>query len=1181
MGIVPKSGGIAMTRSLLAACFCLLLVCGTVLGQTDRGTITGTITDPAGAIVPGATINSKNINTGVIYQAGSTETGNYTLAQLPVGTYEMSVSVPGFKQFVRTGITVLSAQTLRIDIKLEVGDITETVTVNADAPLLRTESGELSHNISSERLDELPILGFSAAVRDPYAATGLLPGTYRSGWTVRVNGAPANTQSLRIEGQDASTGLLVSATSLSQPSVDAIEEFAIQTSNYSAEYGQAGGGNFVVTMRSGTNQFHGSAYDYWVNEALNASVPFQNAKPRERRNNYGFTFGGPVWIPRVYDGREKTFFFFNFEQYRRGYLNSTTPHTVPTLAYRDGDFGQALTGRQLGTDQLGRPIMEGTIYDPATERIVNGLRMRDPFPDNIIPKDRFDPVAVRIQELIPMPTNDGIIKNYLNPWEVPRTYTIPGIKVDHNLSSRSKLSFYWSNTANITTQGLSNDGLPGPIQATIGSYIRSYTSRLNFDHTINPTMLLHFGAGVQGNTINDDVVYLNFDQEKELGLRGAFITRFPRITGLEAARGGMKVMGPAQVTTTMLKPTGNASLTWVKGNHTYKFGAETRIEGYPVEINNNALGVYSFSAEQTGLPSMLGISLKGGTIGFPYASFFLGMVNSGNIGFVSNIRAGKSSWAVFAQDSWKVTRKLTLDYGLRWDYQGYLRESHGRFANFSPTLPNPSTGNLPGAVYFETGDTRFASVYPHAWGPRLGVAYQFTAKTVIRAGTGIMYAQTSTENALSSGGVASNNPYSSPSYGDAAIFLRDGAPTPMPWPNFDPGQYPLPGQLTSPPRAFDRNSGRPARMIQWSLSIQREIFQNLAVEIAYVGNRGAWWEANDLININALTAERIASFGLDINSQADRDLLNARLDSPLAAERGFNNPPYPSFPTSSTVAQSLRPFPQFGTIRYRWAPLGRTWYDSMQIKVTKRFSHGLDFNSGFTWQKELMMGAEAVAGAGGAVNDVFNRPMNKYLSRYSRPFTFFLAANYTLPKLGGNGALSWAIRDWRIGAVLEYASGMPIRVPTAQNQLSTLLFRSTFANRVPGEPLWTVDINCHDCFDPEKDFVLNPNAWEDPAPGQFGVSAAYYNDYRQMRRPSEAMSIGRIFRIKEGVQLSIRADFQNIFNRTFIANPTSTNAKATQTISPITGKPISGFGYINTATGTSPRQGIIVARIQF
>ena len=866
-------------RSLTITVCILMFIGCPVFAQSSRGTITGAVADPAGAVIPGATIEAKNTATGAVHQAGTSATGNYTLSELPVGAYQLSVAVPGFKQFVRTGITVLAAQVLRIDINLEVGNITETVTVNADAPLLKTESGELSHNVSADRLNELPVLGFTTAVRDPFAVMKLMPGTATGESGLRVNGAPGNTQAIRVEGQDATTGLMVGIPSMTQPSVDAIEEMAVQTSNYSAEYGQAGGGNFVITMRSGTNRYHGSAYDYWVNEALNASVPYQNVKPRERRNNYGFTFSGPVWIPKIYDGHDKTFFFFNFEQYRRTTINNTTLHTLPTMAYRNGDFRQAITGRVLGKDPLGRDIIEGTIYDPATEREVDGQRVRDPFPDNTVPRERFDPVAINIQDLIPEPTSPGVTQNYLHPWEAPTAYTIPGFKVDHNLSNRSKLSFYFSNTMNHSQFGLGTDGLPSVVTSTQGVYIDGYTTRLNYDHTISPTVLMHLGAGVQWNRINDDVAVLDFDQEKKLGLKGASVTRFPQIRGLTASMGGMKDMGPGtQVTTQMLKPTANASLSWVRQNHSYKFGAEMRIEGYPVLIYNTALGNYAFSANQTGLPSTLGQDLKGGTVGFPYASFLLGAVNSGNIGIPSQIRAGKSSWSIYAQDSWKVTRKFTLDYGLRWDYQGYLKDTYGRFPNFSPTTPNPSVGNLPGAVIFEGYwpghcNCDFAQVYPCAFGPRVGAAYQITPQTVLRAGIGIMYSQTHMENALSSGGVASNNPFSSPAYGDAAIYLMDGPPTPGPWPNLDPGQYPLPGQITSPPVGFDRNSGRPARMIQWSFSIQREIFKNLAVEVSYVGNRGVWWEANGLIDVNALTEERIASFGLDINKATDRSLL--------------------------------------------------------------------------------------------------------------------------------------------------------------------------------------------------------------------------------------------------------------------------------------------------------------------
>ena len=1180
-------------RSILIALCCSILLVGVAFAQTDRGTITGTITDQAGAVIPGAQIEATNINTGSVFRTESSSTGNYTISQLPVGKYQLSASMPGFKQFMRTGITVMVAQTLRINIELGVGDISETVTVSADAPLLRTESGELSHNVSSETLNELPIMGFGGTLRDPYAVTLLVPGAYYLERTeVRVGGTPSNSESIRVEGQDATNNMRLGMTQQNQASVDAIEEFSVQTSNYSAEYGQAGGAFFNITMKSGSNAFHGTVYDYWVNEAFNASTPFINTKSRQRKHNYGFTIGGPVWIPGLYDGHDKTFFFFNWEQFREKLIYSDYPWTVPTAAYRSGDFSAAITGRVLGQDPLGRDIIEGTIYDPQTERLVGDKRVRDPFLNNTIPPDRFDPVAAKIQALIPQATDaTALVYNYLNPWESTNIRDVPALKIDHNLSTSAKLSFYWSDTSLHTrnqTGPNGGDGIDSPVTGSRALDSDSSTFRLNYDHTLTPNMLLHLGAGVLTQKWALPSNYTDFDQMKELGLPGAYSTYFPYISGLETSYGGMKAMGPLlQRTSQNIKPTANASFTWVKGNHTYKFGAEMRVEGLPTAILTASYGRYNFAAEQTGLPSTLGQNLQGGSVGFPYASFLLGHVDSGNIGFPVNIRVGKSAWALFAQDSWKVTNKFTLDYGLRWDYQTYLKEQYGRVANFSPTTPNPSAGGLPGAVIFERDGVEFAKVYPYAFGPRLGAAYQLLPKTVLRLGFGITYGMTAAENSLSTQ-FGSDNPFDNPSYGDPAIQFSDGAPTPAPWPNLDPGQYPQSGTVQSPPFAFDHNAGRPPRIMQWSIGIQQELTQNLAVEISYVGNRGVWWEGDALLNVNALTPERIASFGLDVNSKDDQALLKARLDSATAASRGFDTPPYTGFPMSATVAQSLRPFPQFGSISYYWAPLGKTWYDSMQIKVVKRFSRGLDFSSTFSWQKELMLGStESFAYLGGtqaAVNNVFDRKSNKYLSALSRPFVSVTAVNYTTPRFDGwNRVLSMLLSDWTIGAVLSYASGMPIRVPTAQSRLSSLLFQDTFANRVAGEPLWSpgVDINDRSTYDPYTDFLLNKNAWVDPPAGQFGVSPAYYSDYRYMRRPSEAMSLGRNFKLKEGITLNIRADFQNVFNRLVFGNPYSANAKSTQRSNPITGETTSGFGYINTTRSTSPRTGVIVFRLRF
>jgi Carboxypeptidase regulatory-like domain len=283
---------------------------GAILAQSDRGTITGTVNDPAGAVIAGAPVEIKNVDTGAIYQAGTSATGNYTLAQLPVGRYELSVTAPGFKKYVRPGITVEVAQVYRADVVLEVGSATESVTVSDSAPLLKTESGELSHNVDIGTLDTLPVMQIGASagqagLRNPYAVVQLLPGsTYAPDVDIRINGVPANTQAMRVEGQDATNGWGTQQSEV-QPSVDAIQEFAVQTSNYAAEFGQAGSGLFNVTMRSGTNHFHGSGYEYFVNEALNAGTPFTNnghgglLRPRQRRNDFGFTAGGPIFIPKL------------------------------------------------------------------------------------------------------------------------------------------------------------------------------------------------------------------------------------------------------------------------------------------------------------------------------------------------------------------------------------------------------------------------------------------------------------------------------------------------------------------------------------------------------------------------------------------------------------------------------------------------------------------------------------------------------------------------------------------------------------------------------------------------------------------------------------------------------------------------------------------------------------------
>ena len=401
----------------------------------------------------------------------------------------------------------------------------------------------------------------------------------------------------------------------------------------------------------------------------------------------------------------------------------------------------------------------------------------------------------------------------------------------------------------------------------------------------------------------------------------------------------------------------------------------------------------------------------------------------------------------------------------------------------------------------------------------------------------------------------------------------------------NPGIVPFPGQLNSPPYWIDPNGGRPPRIDQWNIGLQRQFTPDLMLEAAYVGNRGVWLQANNLSDLNALTPQVLAAHGLSLSNSANLSLLSSTFASGKPQAAGFNVP-YAGFPMASSLAQSLRPFPQFTNIPVWYSPRGKSWYNALQAKATLRPWHGLYAQYAFTWQKELTT-AESVQ-----VNDVFNLPVQRGISPSSLPLVSAIMFNYNIPALSSNKFLRTLQKDWTLGGSMRYQSGLPILSPYATNNLQAVLPRNTsntptYADRVPGVPLFTESPNCH-CFDPSQTFVLNPAAWTQPPAGQFGTAAPYYNDYRWQRQPAENLNLGRIFHIREGMTLSIRAEFFNIFNRVFLNAPTSTNSGQTQVKSG--NATVSGFGYINTlvtpiqaAGGAVPtvRNGQLVARFQF
>jgi hypothetical protein len=745
-----------MRKFALKLSVLLVGIASFAFGQVGNGTLTGTVTDPAGAVVPNAKVDATNAATGVAYPAVSTNTGNYTITDLPVGTYNLSVTASGFKTYTHTNLAVGTAQTLRQDVPLEVGATNESVTVTAEATLLKTESGELSHNVNIQQLDDLPLLGIGTAnsgtsgVRNPFNTLQTLPGvsSYASSGQFALNGLGGNmAETMRIEGQDATSRLFgtYDYTQMGQVSADAIQEMAYQTSNYSAEYGQAGSVVINMTMRSGTNQYHGTLSEYFVNEDLNAGDPFTEntaagggkVRPKNRRNDFGGTLSGPIRIPKIYNGKNKSFFFFNYEEFleKSGY---SFTDTVPTSAYLQGDFSSIspfsnpAASKALGvpqtpitTDPLGNPVYANEIYNPATRGVTTaaqcagvpgctpGLGYALPFANNKIPQSLWDPSSLKILSLVPGATNGNVTGNYSASISGGRYSAIPSIKIDHNLSDKDKLSFFWSriNTESQISSPLGGaDGFPLEIGAYRGTFIPTYTTRLNYDRTLTPTLLLHLGAGYYHTKFFDHAPDLNFDPGS-VGLSGFLIHRqFPSITGnctttigvfgCTGALGGLQNLGEAiQTLNYEEKPTFSSNLTWIRGSHTYKAGAEVYLE----QVINGSFSTVTMASgtNATSEPFTPTNGLNGQSMGFGFASFLLGDYGTTSplTGISSttqapqlNYRQGNQEWGLYLQDSWKVTRKLTLDYGLRWDYSTKYKEQYNRLGQFSPTTPNPSAG---------------------------------------------------------------------------------------------------------------------------------------------------------------------------------------------------------------------------------------------------------------------------------------------------------------------------------------------------------------------------------------------------------------------------------------------------------------------------------------------------------
>ena len=1225
-------------RSILVT-LCCLLFSGALFAQT--GSITGEVRDPADALVANASITITNTATGVESTTRSTGTGGYTVPALQVGEYKLAVEAPGFKKWTQDKIQLQVATTVRVDVVLQVGSASESVTVTADVVLLKSETAEQSTVVASQTINELPLnygggAGSTGNIRSPFAFNVLSPGILGTGSDGGVvNGLPANTFRMQVDGQDATSQNDPAWTStVAAPSVDMIQEFSIQTSNYAAEYGQAGGGFYNFSMKSGTNQYHGSAFEYWTNEDLNAAR-YGGISVRSRKNDFGGTVGGPIWIPKIYNGKNKSFFFFNWESYRNKVYQVGTFLTVPTARMRAGDFSYALTGKQLGNDINGTAIVENAIYDPASNFTVGGQVVRRMFSGNIIPQSRLDPIALKFQNLFPVAARTALTNNFDQNFLNPRYQKLPAFKLDQVFPDSSRLSLYVSleNTDQLT----SPEGLPQPISAVRVQAIYGDTSRLNYDKSFTPTLLAHLGIGFSRfhNPDSSPPESLTYDTAGQLGFVGSATTPggFPKMTGLSGPLGtGMPGLGPNNANSyfddTLTAP---LSATLVHGNHTFKAGGEFRLSSWSDRNSRGAQGILNFSGNETALPYLNsatvtsgqnstaanGSGTNSGNIGVGYASFLLGQIDSASVNAVQDPQLRKKAFGFFVQDTWKVTRKLTLDYGLRWDIEGQGHEIHYRTSEFGFKTPDANVNGLLGGLIYEgygagRCNCQFTKTYMYALGPRLGLAYSLDKKTVIRAGIGVSYGTPPSYAYITNANVqgvgfnsVSFNNSGTGGFGFPAVTLGSG----LQYNHASLTDASLNPALLTPLSQADIAAGRtqatalgsfstfwldpnvkPARVLAWSVGVQREVIKSVVVEASWVANVGVWESSDTLNAFNLVRPATFAKYRIDPTTLAGMNTLNATMSSTLGKASGVPLP-YPSFPTGSTVLQALRPFPQInGNFNSRWAPLGKSWYESLQVKVTKRYTNGFSVQSAYTWGK-----AETNPSNN---NDLFNRANHKALQGSDIPMAFNTGFSYELPKFTTNKWVRSAIGGWTVSGLLQYQSGSLIGVPGSSN--GSIGGQGSSENRVPGVPLFLKPLNGNG-FDPNKDFVLNPAAWANPALGQFGTAAPFYTDYRNERHPTENLTFGRRFTLSERRVFEIRAEFFNALNRFIMPGATTGNpqgtrtctvagvggaAATTYTVDPTTnscaaGTSLSGFGRIDPTTANGPRNGQIVARFTF
>lgn len=1172
-----------MKTKLLCVAVVILLAAGTVLAQSDLASITGTVTDTSGAVVPGASISAINIQTNSAMNTTTNELGIFRVLNLPIGEYKVVVSKQGFGSYERKGVYLQIKQVAELNVQLKVGAAAETVTVSEDVSLLNTETSSISTNLRNNDVNELP-LNVQGGRNLSNFMFAYVPGVEGDDYTSHIAGSMGKTKEVMIDGTSA-VAQIGGYISESSPPMEAVEEFQVSSTGLRADEGRSGGGVFRYNMKSGTNSWHGSGVFFMHNERFNAtdwtkkynigqclsnvgnvtseidSCHRQFDKPADRLYDYGASFGGAII-------KDKLFFNaawerYTFANYGLGGLGST----VPTTAFLNGDFSALLqTGTILGTDGAGQTVYKGAIVDPATGNV---------FPGNIIPQNRVSPISQKIIALYKQyytPVGNSLYSNNAMPANNPATWyqsNQGSIKIDYNINDRHHLNGSYiiafiprllSDQGGIWSPG-STDG--GPMANAYDHDTKAHSIRLSETWNISNTMVnvanITFNRfynpsharSQQGNWSQTlglgDFGAGNFPIIKFQGVNGDQHTRLASGQSIDESQLGSQFNDFYAANTFIY---GDA-LSWVRGRHTFRFGGDLRVMQFNTH-GDYGVPTYVFDPAQTAG------SYGSGNAGFGFASFMLGAANQASVSTFNWTYGRRKAFSAYAMDDIKVNSKLTLNVDVRWDFNGRYHEKNGRWSNFNTELINPVTGK-PGALEFakDGSDSFERNQYYTNFSGHIGGAYQITPNTVARAAFGVFYVplNLNTWGAIPYGfnpGFAAVDEYKQP-------FTWDNGYPGTPVVTNDPN-YVKWGMVSIDPRSLMLGNVQ-----TWNVGVQRELSRDLVLNVDFVQNHGYHLESGYLRANQPDLANYTANVG---------NLWNWVPNIP-GVGGGFGWMTLAPFPTVAST---------WGPLFYVGSPDGNSDYQSLQFTVKKRASHGLSLMASYNLSSAHGNTDNAFQELwwAGPLQDVYNLQQERQtIAPFDQTHIVKGYVIYELPF--GNGktflsssssAMNTLVGGWQLSAGFHYNTGTPMRI-TANTWYPGI--NNVYSN---------IDPSCsiNQGYDGSVGGTyFNPSCFSNPAYGAFGNAPGYLSKLRNPGLATEDLGITKSLKFGERYNLSIRFQMFNVFNRRGFGGPNTTIGAENFGV-PIFGKvgTPDGFGHLYAAGGApGPRQGQFGMRFTF